>query len=135
VAVRTGRILPITTRFVNPFMRRVAAWMPGYAILSYRGRTSGRTYRIPMNVFRDGEDYVIALTYGPDVQWLANVMAAGEGQVRVRRTTVTVGNPRLIADPSGSMIPAYVRPFMRALGVTDYVRLTPASRAEAATPA
>ncbi len=36
----------------------------GFAIISYDGRTSGRTYRTPMNVLRRDGDYLFALTYG-----------------------------------------------------------------------
>jgi hypothetical protein len=36
---------PFTTRFVNPVTRVVAGWLPGFGILRYRGRTSGKDYR------------------------------------------------------------------------------------------
>ena len=47
---------PFTTRFCNPVSRRFASHLPGFAILVYVGRRSGRTYRTPMNVFRNGDD-------------------------------------------------------------------------------
>ena len=46
---------PFTTRIVNPVTRLFAGWLPGFAIISYRGRKSGRRYRTPMNVFKRGD--------------------------------------------------------------------------------
>ena len=39
---------PFTIRFVNPVTRLVAGWLPGFGILRYRGRKSGKEYRTPM---------------------------------------------------------------------------------------
>jgi hypothetical protein len=39
---------PFTTRVVNPVTRRFAGHLPGFAILTYVGRQSGRTYRTPI---------------------------------------------------------------------------------------
>ncbi len=72
-----------------------------------------------MKVFRDQGDYVVAMIYGSDVEWVRNVLAAGRCQLTVRRHTVELGDPRLVSDPDGRLIPTYVRPFMRALRVTD----------------
>jgi deazaflavin-dependent oxidoreductase (nitroreductase family) len=126
VAPRSQAVRPFTNRVINPILRRFAAWMPGFAILSYVGRKSGRTYQIPMKVFRDGGDYLIALTYGREVQWVANVVAAGRCELRERGKTVQLTNPRVFADPSGRLVPRPVRAFLRLLRVTDYVRLSPA---------
>jgi hypothetical protein len=38
-------IRPFTTHVVNPIARRFASWLPGFGILEYRGRKSGRAYR------------------------------------------------------------------------------------------
>lgn len=74
---RLERIRPFTTHVVNPITRRIAGRAPGFAILHQRGRRSGRMYDTPMNVFRSGDAYVFALTYGSGVDWVLNVMAAG----------------------------------------------------------
>jgi deazaflavin-dependent oxidoreductase (nitroreductase family) len=126
VAPRSRAVRPFTNRVINPILRRFAGWVPGFAILSYVGRKSGRTYQIPMKVFRDGDDYLIALTYGREVQWVANVVAAGRCELRERGTTVQLTNPRVFTDPSSRLVPRPVRVFLRLLRVTDYVRLSPA---------
>jgi deazaflavin-dependent oxidoreductase (nitroreductase family) len=114
---------PFTTRFFNPISRHVAGWLPGFGILVYRGRTSGRTYRTPMNVFRRGDTYVLALTYGPDVQWVKNVLAAGGCELVTRGRTLHLGSPRLFSDPSRSRMPALVRMLLGPMRVTEFMEL------------
>ena len=45
--------------------------------MTHRGRTSGRAYQTPINVFRRGDAYLFFLTYGADVDWVKNVLASG----------------------------------------------------------
>lgn len=116
---------PFTTRVINPLTRRFADRLPGFAIISYRGRTSGRTYHTPMNVFRDGDSYVFALTYGPDVQWVKNVLAAGEAEIRTHEGTILLTEPELFSDPQGRAMPRVVRIFLRFQHVTAYLRMRP----------
>ena len=114
---------PFTIRVVNPVTRLVAGWLPGFGILHYRGRKSGQEYRIPMNVFRRGDDYVFALTYGPDVQWVKNVIAAGECRlVTLGRSRRLIG-PRLVHDPTRSLMPLVVRQFLGVMHVTEFLRM------------
>lgn len=42
---------------INPVMRHVARRLPGFGIVTYRGRKTGRTYSTPINVFRRGDAY------------------------------------------------------------------------------
>jgi hypothetical protein len=36
---------------------------------------------------RDADHYVVALTYGPDVDWLKNLRASGGGEIETRGPT------------------------------------------------
>ena len=121
-ATRLTPLRILAFRFGNPIMRRVAGWMPGFGILTYRGRTSGRTYRTPINVFRRGESIVFALTYGPDVQWVKNVLAAGGCQVRTRRHDLTLAEPELFEDPQRHDVPRPVRWILGAIGASWFLR-------------
>ena len=64
-------------RVVNPVLRPVAGRLPGFGVLTYAGRKTGRTYLLPINVFHKGDRYLFVLTYGSEVQWVKNVLAAG----------------------------------------------------------
>jgi len=60
-------------RVTNRVTGLFAGWAPGFAILTHRGRRSGREYRIPINVFRVPDHYRFAHTYGSDTDWVYNV--------------------------------------------------------------
>ena len=109
----------VTNRVLGPF----AARLPGFAIVTHVGRRSGREYSNPVNLFRTGDRYVIALTYGADSQWVRNVLAAGEADVLTRGKTMHLVEPEVVHDPSRSHVPAPVRPMLRATNVTDFMLL------------
>ena len=114
---------PFTTRFVNPVTRRFARWLPGFGIIRYRGRRSGTVYRTPMNVFRRGDVYVFALTYGPDVQWVKNVLATGRAELEIRRHRVRLADPEVIHDPTRRLMPLPVRFFLGLMRVSMFLRM------------
>lgn len=114
---------PFTIHVINPLTRRFAGRLPGFGLLTYTGRTSGRTYHTPMNVFQDGDDYVFALTYGSDVQWVKNVLAAGGCEIRVRGRDVRLVEPYLFVDSAQRLMPAPVRFFLRLNRVSEFLRM------------
>ena len=116
-------IRPFTTRIVNPVTRRFAGWLPWFGILTYRGRKSGKEYRTPMNVFRRGDAYVFALTYGSDVDWVKNVVAAGECGLRTGRRNLRLVEPELFVDPKQRQMPLLIGAFLRFNRVTEFMRM------------
>lgn len=114
---------PFTTRVVNPITRPFAGRLPGFGILSYVGRRSGRRYRTPINVFRHGQDYVVALTYGSDVDWVKNVMAAGGCELETMGRSFHLTDPRLFVDPKQRLMPLPVRLFLRLMRVTEFLSM------------
>jgi len=114
---------PFTTRIVNPVTRLFAGWLPGFAILSYSGRKSGRLYRVPLNVFSRGDTYVFALTYGSEVDWVKNVLAAGDCDMRTRGRDVHLVEPELFVDPTRHLMPLPVRIVLRLNNVNEFLRM------------
>lgn len=68
-----GRFNRVVTNRVTGI---VAPRLPGFGVISHRGRRSGRAYTTPVNVFRTAEGYAVALTYGAESDWVKNVEAA-----------------------------------------------------------
>ena len=101
----------------------IAAWLPFFGVLTYRGRRTGRTYRTPINVFRRGDRYVFFLTYGSDVHWVKNVRAAGECSIRMLGREVRLVDPELIVDPTRRLVPLPVRIVGRLIGVTEFLQM------------
>jgi deazaflavin-dependent oxidoreductase (nitroreductase family) len=120
---RMSFLRPFTTRLVNPISRRFAGWLPGFGLLTCTGRKSGRQYTTPLNVFKRGDFYAFALTYGSEVNWVRNVLAAGGCELRVRGRNVRLVEPELLVDPAGRLVPLPVRLFLRLNRVTEYLRM------------
>jgi deazaflavin-dependent oxidoreductase (nitroreductase family) len=120
---RLAFMRPFTTRVVNPLTRRIAGHLPWFGNVVVPGRRSGTTRRVPMNVFRRGDDYVMALTYGRDVDWVKNVLAAGGCRLETRSGMVDLRDPELVHDPRRRLVPLLVRIFLGVLDVNDFLRL------------
>ena len=112
---------------LNKVTRRIAPWLPGLGVVVHHGRRSGRVYQTPVNVFRAKDGYVLALTYGPDTDWVKNVLAAGGCELRTRGRVVQVTAPRLYHDEARRGIRPVERQVLRAIGVADFLSLTTAS--------
>jgi deazaflavin-dependent oxidoreductase (nitroreductase family) len=115
------------TRVTNRLTGRVAGRMPGFGVVTHAGRRSGRLYRTPVNVFRRGERYVFALTYGPDADWVRNVLAAGGCLLETRGGAVDLRHPERFSDPTRHLVPLPVRWALRLLRLDEFLALERAS--------
>jgi deazaflavin-dependent oxidoreductase (nitroreductase family) len=112
---------------LNRVTIRLAPVVPGFGVVVHQGRRSGRRYQTPVNVFPSGSGYVIALTYGPDSDWVRNVLAAGRCELRTGGRTVALAAPRLYRDEERRHIRPAERAVLRVLGVADFLSLEPAA--------
>jgi deazaflavin-dependent oxidoreductase (nitroreductase family) len=117
------RVAHFNRRVTNHITRPLAKWLPGFGIVVHRGRSSGHTYRTPVNVFRVSDGYVIALTYGTDADWVKNVLAAGQCELITRGRTVALTAPEIRHDERRSLVPPVVRLPLGALRVEDFMHL------------
>ena len=110
---------------VNPLARRLAGKVPPFILIEHRGRTSGKSYRTPVwGFFEDDDAIVIALTYGPDIDWLKNLRAAGGGEVVARGGAHHVATPIVQTGiDRTTAIPAMIRPVLRLMRVDQFARL------------
>jgi len=118
-------IRPFTTYVFNPFSRLFVGRLPLFGIIRHRGRRSGQLYRAPVNVFRDGADYIVALTYSSQVQWVQNVMAAGGCELETGGRVVRLTDPELFIDRQRRLVPVFFRQFLALMNVTEFLRLRP----------
>ncbi|MGO4617221.1 nitroreductase family deazaflavin-dependent oxidoreductase [Nocardia sp. 2YAB30] len=100
---------------LNRITKFIAPWAPGWAVVIHRGRKSGRVFRTPLWAFRREGGYVIALTYGPESDWVRNVLAAGGCQLEAGRRRYEVDTPRVYRDESASDMPPFIRFMLRAV--------------------
>ncbi|HEY8456256.1 MAG TPA: nitroreductase family deazaflavin-dependent oxidoreductase [Actinopolymorphaceae bacterium] len=118
---RLARVNRVAT---NRVLGLIADWMPGFGVISHVGRRSGRRYRTPVNVFRSDDGYVIALTYGPNCDWVKNVMSAGGCELTTKRRRVRLTEPRIVHDETRRHMPSVVKLILSRIGVSDFLYLT-----------
>ncbi len=123
-----GWLARFDRRVLNRLTRPFAAWLPGFAVVGHTGRRSRRRYRTPVNLFRSGDAYVIALSYGPESDWVRNVIAAGGCDVESRGRTIHLEDPRIVTDPTVTLVPAAIRPILKTVRVTDFLVLKESRR-------
>ena len=90
-------------KYVNPLLRPLSKRMPGFAVITHRGRTSGKEYDTIVTAYRKGDVLAIGLMHGK-TNWVKNVLAAGEADIRVGRKDLHLVNPRVL--PAGTVDPA-----------------------------
>ena len=86
-------------KYLNPALKPLARYLPGTAMIKHRGRKSGKPYETIITAYRKGDVVAIALGHGK-TDWVKNVLAAGEADLRFIRRTVHLTNPRIL--PAGS---------------------------------
>lgn len=89
-------------KYLNPALKPLARYLPGTAMIKHRGRKSGKPYETIITAYRKGDVVAIALGHGK-TDWVKNVLAAGEADLRFIRRTVHLTNPRIL--PAGSRGP------------------------------
>jgi len=80
----------------NPVQRMWAGWAPTMGILEHVGRKSGKPYPTPLSVFSTDDGVAILLTYGPNRDWLKNIMSAGGARMRRYGRTIELTDPRMV---------------------------------------
>ena len=108
---------------LNRVVRHLAPQVPGLGVVVHRGRRTGRQYQTPVNVFREADGYIIALTYGPDADWVKNVQAAGCCELKTRGRVLRMTEPRVYRDETRRGIRPVERQALRLIGVADFLSL------------
>lgn len=95
-----------------------------FVVLLHIGRKSGKLYRIPVIAEPVENGFVIALTYGRNVDWYKNVAAKGGCSIIWKNKEYCLVNPEFI-DPKVGVLafPAVFRSVLGRVGIPDYLRL------------
>jgi deazaflavin-dependent oxidoreductase (nitroreductase family) len=119
------RLRTFVKHFVNPVLRTATRSSHGpFALLRHVGRRSGKTYEIPIMVWRIADGFVIVLTYGPHVDWLRNLQAAGGGTLRWHKQEYALQKPEFIdAKTAEPALPSLIKNVLRMRGVHEFVKI------------
>jgi deazaflavin-dependent oxidoreductase (nitroreductase family) len=121
------RLARFNRHVTNRLSGLIAPWMPGFGVVLHTGRRSGRSFRTPLNVFRQPDGFLIALTYGPDTDWVKNVLAADGCSLLTRGRVHVLKAPRIYRDEGRGQMPAFVRIVLRLNDVNEFMHLTEVS--------
>lgn len=118
--------IPIFNKYIlNRLTRYLAAISFGpFAIVRHVGRRSGKRYETPIFVFRIVDGFIVVLTYGPNVDWYRNVVAANHCAVIWHRKEFDIVN--IEPTDSATALPALPPPIkliLGTVGVHDFVKM------------
>ena len=107
----------IQIKYMNPVIKPLAGCLPGLSVITHRGRTSGQPYETVVTAYRKGTELAIVLGHGK-TDWVKNVLAAGEADVRLFRDEVHIVNPRIVSNGKDvAALSAVARRQARKIGV------------------
>ena len=119
------RVARFNRRVTNPLLGMVSDRIWPLATLHHVGRSSGRRYRTPVFAFTTPRGVVVALTYGPQVQWLRNLESAGEARMVRRGRVLALSDPvRLRGSAGARLVPAPIRWGLRVMEVDEFVEVS-----------
>jgi deazaflavin-dependent oxidoreductase (nitroreductase family) len=123
------RVRRFNRNVTNPRVLRTAG-APGAStsVIRHVGRVSGRPYETPVGPVAVGDDYLIALPYGPGTDWVRNVMAAGGATLVHEGRQVSIDRPEVVATSEVvDDLPASERRTLRIFGVDQCLRVRKAA--------
>lgn len=110
---------------LNPLTRRLARSSIGpFTIVRHIGRRSGKVYETPIIAAPIKDGFVIELTYGHDVDWHKNVLAAGGCTILRHGREFVIDQIEPVDAETGRA--AFSRPqqiILRLLGRKDFEKL------------
>jgi deazaflavin-dependent oxidoreductase (nitroreductase family) len=96
-----------------------------FAILGHTGRKTGKLYKTPIIAEPVEGGFVIALTYGKKVDWLANVLASGNCDLYWKKRNYHLTNPRFIDREEGlKAFPAPINKVLHTVGIEYFLKLS-----------
>jgi len=108
--------------FTNPVLGTVAWLVPPLAVVHHVGRKSGKPYRSPVVAIPSAKGFVIPLTYGRDVDWARNIVAARGFELERMGRRVRLTKPRIVDfGKAASHLPAVIRPLFKAANLPGFV--------------
>lgn len=126
------RIRHLNKRTINRLTGRIAHSSRGpFSIVYHVGRRSGKQYQTPIIVIPIPDGFVIALTYGPEVDWYRNIQASGECRILWHRNEYSVETIETMAPQDAiPYFPAMERLVLKLIGIEDFIRLGTTTKAQ-----
>jgi deazaflavin-dependent oxidoreductase (nitroreductase family) len=93
------------------------------ALLTVRGRTSGKIYTIPIALVENSGTQFLVAAFG-EVNWVRNLRAAGQAQLTRRRHTEAIGAVELEAQEAAPILKQFLKESERVSFIRPYFHVT-----------
>lgn len=90
-------------------------------VLIHVGRSSGTTYRTPLDAHPLPDGYLFIPMYGPRTDWVKNVLAAGRARLSLSGEDVELESPRMVR--KGDVWPLLTTAAKTPPGISDESQL------------
>jgi deazaflavin-dependent oxidoreductase (nitroreductase family) len=122
---------------LNKFTRLFAHLPRGpFAVIRHTGRRTGKVYETPIMVEPTRDSFVVALTYGSDVDWYRNVLSTGHAELLWHGKEYSLEKPEpLAAQTALPLFSPFQRRILRSRGTHDFVSMKRRRQVGAAEPA
>jgi len=110
----------INKRVFNPMEVRRGA----RPVLIHTGRTSGKTYRTPLDAHSLPDGYLFIPLYGPRTDWVKNVLAARAARLSIDGHEIELQSPRLVKKKDiWPMVPTTKESYPGITGESELLRM------------
>ncbi len=93
-------------------------------VLTHVGRSSGKTYRTPLDAHVVEGGYIFIIMYGSDSDWVQNILAAGTATVAVDGEHFDLESPKLISKQEAwKLLSPKTKEPPSFLKVTEYLQM------------
>jgi deazaflavin-dependent oxidoreductase (nitroreductase family) len=93
-------------------------------VLTHVGRSSGTTYRTPLDAHPVEGGYIFIVMYGSASDWVQNVLAAGSATLKVDSDELELVSPRLVSKADAwQLLPSATKAPANFLRVTEYLQM------------
>jgi len=117
----------INKRVFNPMEVRRGA----RPVLIHTGRSSGKTYRTPLDAHPLPDGYLFIPLYGPRTDWVKNVLAAQAARLSIDGHEIELQSPRLVKKKDiWPMVPTTTKSYPGISGESELLRMTSADKAQ-----
>jgi deazaflavin-dependent oxidoreductase (nitroreductase family) len=115
----------INKYFLNHFTGLLArAGIGPFCIIHHTGRKTGKPHATTIQAYPVAGGFLIALTYGPKIDWYRNVIAAKGCALDYHRKRYALKNPQpMNAQTALPLFPYPEKAILGLIGIQDFVKL------------
>ena len=97
--------------FNKRFTNKITAGLAGkryspFSPIEHVGRKSGKRYATPIITLKRGDNFIFALTYGPQVNWYRNILASSTAGLKYQKKICARRSGRIDRRSGKNFLPA-----------------------------